>query len=393
MATREIRRCTRCVIDDSSDVTISFDSHGHCSYCRQALTPRPTMYFPNATGQKHLEAPVNALKAVGRHKDFNCAIGLSGGLDSSYLAYLTTPQWGLRVLALHVDDSFTTPVTVSNVTELARRCNLEVVHLKPNSAQFNDLTRAHLLAGVPNVAPPQDNILFAALRPKIRSLDIKVFHTGGNFALECIPQRGNGYSALDTYNIQRVGSIYGRRNYPDLPFLSQARKRRDFLTKSLPIPRPFNCIKYNRARAISTPHTFSEFEYCGAKHLENTLTKFVQVYGLYEKFGVDKRTSHLLSMIVSDQISSDEELELLEVPPYDPVEIHPDIDLISERMELPKEQLVALASLPGVQQDRYGTSRYLQLDSSFIQLVRKLTNIDWDIFDSANISSITRRGW
>lgn len=373
MATRDIRRCNRCVMDDSSDVTISFDSEGHCSYCRQALAPRPTVYFPNATGQKHLEAPVNALKAVGSHKDFDCAIGLSGGLDSSYLAYLKTQRWGLRVLALHVDDGFNTPATVSNVTELVRRCNLEVVNLKPNSAQFNDLTRAHPLAGVPNVAPPQDNILFAALRQKIRSLGIKVFLTGGNFAQECIPQRGNSYSALDTYNIQRVGSIYGRKNYPDLPFLSQARKRRAFLTKSLLIPRQLNCIRYNRDRAITTPHEFSEFEYCGAKHLENTLTKFVQVYWLYEKFGVDKRTSHLSSMIVSDQISRDEALELLEVPPYDPVEIHPDIDLISDRMELPKEQLVALASLPGVQQVRYGTCRYLQLDSSLMLFVRKFT--------------------
>lgn len=169
-------------------------------------------------------------------------------------------------------------------------------------------------AGVPNLAVPQDNILFAFLYDEMKREKLKYFLNGGNFALECILQHGNTHSALDVTNIRDIWRRFGKGSIDGLKFTSSY--QRYIMIKmgySLHL-RLLNLIDYNRRRAIQELHDFCGFEYYGRKHLENILTAFLQLYWLPKKFGVDKRTSHLSSMIISGQMTREKALLELEEP-------------------------------------------------------------------------------
>lgn len=177
-------------------------------------------------------------------------MGISGGLDSSYLAYLGAKKWGLRILAVHIDDGYDTDLAKTNIANLCKACKIELKTIVPDAEQFNDLTRAYFLAEVPNVAVPQDNILFACLYDYAKKYGIKYFLSGGNFALEGILQKGNSYQAYDTVNIKAIHKRFGRIPIDKLPLLSQTGRDIDAYIHGIKSLRPLNYIDYNRDRAI-----------------------------------------------------------------------------------------------------------------------------------------------
>ena len=182
---KEIIRCKRCVMDNSSDDTIIFDENGYCNYCTEALAQIGKVYFPNGEGKRRLDALLEEVKEQGKGKKYDCIMGVSGGLDSSYLAYLGY-TWGLRVLAVHVDDGFGTDIAESNLKKLIGATHFEYEVIKLDSKQYNALILAYMKAGVPNIAIPQDNIFMAFLHEKMKEYQLQYFFSGQNFALECI---------------------------------------------------------------------------------------------------------------------------------------------------------------------------------------------------------------
>ena len=169
---KEIHRCSRCVMDDSSDSTIRFDADGVCNYCTDAIEKGKLGYFPEKEGQRKLAQMIERLKEAGKGKPYDCLMGISGGLDSAYLAYLGAVKWGLRICAIHVDDGFDTELAKNNIRNLCEKCHIELKVITPDAEQFNDLTRAYFMAEVPNAAIPQDNILFACLYDYARKYKI-----------------------------------------------------------------------------------------------------------------------------------------------------------------------------------------------------------------------------
>ena len=167
MNEKKIQRCTRCIMDDSSDSTIQFDEKGQCNYCTKAINDIGAIYFPNEEGQRRLEILLSDVKQSGRGKKYDCIMGLSGGLDSSYLAYLGY-KWGLRILAIHIDDGYDTEISKNNLKKLIAATGFDYEIIQPDMEQYDGLTLAYMKAGVPNIAVPQDNVLFAFLY----SLDI-----------------------------------------------------------------------------------------------------------------------------------------------------------------------------------------------------------------------------
>lgn len=311
-----IQRCTRCVMDNRSDDTITFDAQGYCSYCTNALERRKTEYFPGEEGKKKLDELLKKVKDAGKGKQYDCVMGLSGGLDSSYLAYLGS-QWGLRILAVHIDDGFDTEISKNNLKKLVEKTGFDYIVIKPDPEQFAELTKAYMRAGVPNIAIPQDNVLFAEIYRCMRKYHIKYFLSGGNYALESILQRGNSYDAYDLVNMRDIFRKFGHGSMRKLPVISTTRRHLDRVVFGIESPRPLNYIDYNRDRAFAELREFCGFEYYGRKHLENALTAFIQLVWFPQKFGVDKRTSHLSSMIISGQMTRDEALRQLEEPLYD----------------------------------------------------------------------------
>lgn len=350
------QRCTRCVMDNASDDTISFDENGYCSYCTHAYEEMATTYFPNQEGQRRLQEMLSRLKEEGRGKPYDCIMGISGGLDSSYLAYLGH-KWGLRILAVHIDDGYDTEISKANIRKLCAAANIDLRTVVPDQKQYDALTRAYMEAGVPNLAVPQDNILFAFLFDIVRQSKIKYFLSGGNFALEGVLQHGNSYNAMDVINIRDIHRRFGTEPIDKLKLVSSYQKYLRSKLGTVVSLRPLNYIDYNRARAFAELQEFCGFTYYGRKHLENILTAFVQLYWLPKKFGVDKRTSHLSSMIVSGQMTRRQALEELEEPLYDEELMASYIAVIKERLGLSDEDFQRLMEAPVHQHTEYRTEK------------------------------------
>lgn len=351
-STVENKVCTRCIMNNKSDEWILFDEKGHCNYCNTALENIGKIYFPNEEGQKRLNLLLDKVKDNGKGKRYDCIMGISGGLDSSYLAYLGY-KWGLRVLAVHIDDGFDTEISKENIRKLISATGFDYEVIKPDSIQFNDLILAYMKAGVPNIAVPQDNVLFAFLYKKMKEYNIKYFLSGGNFALECILQRGNTHSLLDTTNIIDIHNQFGQEPIDKLELLSNRQMKDDQKNLGVESPRPLNYIHYNRERAFEELKEFCGFEYYGRKHLENILTAFIQLYWLPRKFGVDKRTSHLSSMIVSGQMTRKEALRKMEEPIYDRKMMEGYIAIIKKNLKITDAEFDEIMSAPGHQHEEY----------------------------------------
>lgn len=349
---KETTRCTRCIMDDSSDSTIRFDEQGHCSYCTAALAEKASLYFPGEEGQKKLDALVHTLKEEGTSKEFDCIMGLSGGLDSSYLLYLGH-KLGLRILGVHIDDGFDTDISKANLQKLIAATGIRYVVIQPDSEQFYGLTKAYMKAGVANLAAPQDNILFAEIYALMRKEKLKYFLSGGNWALECILQRDNTHTAMDVVNMKDIGRRFGETKLDKLHFLTAYRRMWDQYALGIQSPRPLNFIDYNRERAFRELKDFCGFEYYGRKHLENVFTAFVQLKWFPQKFGVDKRTSHLSSMIVSGQMTREEAMKEYEAPLCDEAMMAEYIAKIKEKLRISDAEYDQIMAAPAHEHSEY----------------------------------------
>lgn len=288
----EIKRCTRCIMDNSSDPYISFDKDGCCNYCTTALQRKQKEFFPDTQeGKKRLALLLDKLQEAGKGKEYDCLMGLSGGLDSSYLAYLGAYKWKMRIAAVHVDDGYDTEISQSNICNLCEKTNIDLITIHPDAEQYNALTKAYMRAGVPNLAVPQDNIVNAFLYKFAKEHKIKYFLSGWNFSTESILQEGNTWSLFDKVNLMDIWKRYGDMPINKLEFISSMQHAAYQRGLGLKIVAPLNYVEYNRDKAFAELKSFCGFEYYGRKHLENYLTAFIQLCWFPQKFHVDKRTS------------------------------------------------------------------------------------------------------
>lgn len=352
MKEKKICVCNRCIMDDTSDKTITFDKKGFCNYCTEALERKKTIYFPNAEGERKLESVIKEIKERSKDKKYDCIMGISGGLDSSYLAYIGW-KYGLRVLAIHIDDGYDTEISKENVKKLIEKTGFDYKVISPDAKQFNALTLAFMKAGVPNLAMPQDDVLFAFLYDQMKENRIEYFLSGENFALECILQRGNSHRYTDVVNIKDINARFGTEKLDKLKFLSTKEKIMDKYLGGIKTVRLLDLVDYNRDRAFAELKDFCGFEYYGRKHLENILTGFIQLYWFPKKFNFDKRKSHLSSMIISDQMTREEALKELSEPIYDEKQMDEWMNYIANKLEITREELDEICQQPPHQHEDY----------------------------------------
>lgn len=354
---KNFQRCTYCVMDNVSDDTIVFDENGQCNYCKEAFREKDGIYFPNEIGQKKLSELIAFLKEKGKGKEYDCLMGISGGLDSSYLAYLGT-KWGLRILAVHIDDGFDTEISQENIQKLLRATGIKMLTVKPDAEQFNDLTKAFMKASLPDIAIPQDNVLFAFLYDVAKKYKINYFLSGGNFAMEYILQQGHSHNAMDFVHIKDIHKKFGTQPMNKLKFLTTIKKAFNNRVMGIKSLRPLNYIDYNKERAYAELKDFCGFEYYGGKHLENYFTMFAQLYWLPQKFNVDKRASHLSSLIVSGQMTRDEALEILQEPICEEDKLEKCIAIVKEKLGLSDEEFDEIMRTPVHEHTDYKTEKF-----------------------------------
>lgn len=311
----DYQRCTRCVMDNASDPTITFDAGGHCNYCSDVLRRMPTEYFPNEEGKRRLDAMVAEMKESCKDDPYDCIVGVSGGIDSSYILYLGW-KYGLRMLAVHIDDGLDNPVATENLKKLIAKTGVEMVVIQPDMDEYRDILRSLFKGSLPNLAIAQDNLIMKALQDYAEEHHIRYSLDGANFAHESILERGRSVNACDKKFILAVHKKFGEHPIRHLEFLSLT----DWYIKRHRAPvahlRPLNYISYNLQDVIHELGDFCGFQYYGGKHYESILTRFLQCWYLPTKFGKDKRKSHYSSLIVSGQMTREEALEKLEQPLY-----------------------------------------------------------------------------
>mgnify|MGYP000958555964 CR=1 FL=1 len=356
--------CNRCVMDNIADNTIEFQSDGTCSYCNYALSRMNGTYFPNELGEEKLGSILSLIKEDGRDKQYDCLMGLSGGLDSAYLAYLGAKEWGLRILAVHIDDGFNSDIAIKNINSLCNNLGIELKIVKPNKREYMDLIRSFIRAGVPSITIPQDNIFQAYLKIYAKKFKIKYFLSGANFALESILQRGNGHFAADNVHIKEIHKKYGEIPLSKLKTINLFERYigMRYIDKIRTI-KPLDFIDYNREKAINELKENAGFNYYGGKHYESIFTKFVQVYYLPIKFGIDKRKSHYSSMIVSGQMTREEALEELNKPLYNQENIEKDIEFILNEINMERREFDLIMNKPSRSHNEYKMSLFIKLAS------------------------------
>jgi N-acetyl sugar amidotransferase len=354
-------------MDNQGDSNITFLDDGTCNYCNYAIMRMPHVYFPNEVGEKLLQKMLNQIKQDRKKYEYDCIMGISGGLDSAYLAYLGSKKWGLRILGIHVDDGFDTEAAIMNIEAIRKNCGIQIINIAPNKEQFMDLTRSFFLAGVSGICNPQDNILVAALFSVAKKYKIKHFLSGTNFALESILQRSGGHIYADDVNIRDIHKKFGTISISDLRLISIW--ERYFIYKyfhGLKYLRPLDLIEYHRDRAILELESIG-FKYYEGKHYESVLTRFTQVYYLPKKFNIDIRKSHISSLIVSGQITREEALNEISKPLYVEKKIEEDINYILENLRLSRKEFEKIMNEPAQDHTHFKYSIWIK----FINIARK----------------------
>lgn len=311
------QRCTRCIMDNESDDSITFASDGTCNYCNDVLERKDKEYFPNNKGKEYLLNLAKKIKADCKNDKYDCMVGVSGGLDSSYVLYMGH-KMGLRMLAVHVDDGYDTETAKENISKLCRAADVHIENIVPDAEQYNDLILAFVKASVPDLCMPQDNILFAALDKFAAENNIKYMLSGRNFAHECILERGKDtVNICDKKHVLAIHKRFGTKGIDKLPLISLWQRyifsRYFAKAKSINV---LNYINYNFDKAIKDLGEFCGFTYYDGKHYESILTRYLQCYYLPVKYHEDKRKSHFSSLIVNGQMSREEALDRIKSNPY-----------------------------------------------------------------------------
>lgn len=317
------QECVRCVMD-TSDPWITFNDEGLCNHC-QAYDAYVSTLGTSEERQRKLEQLVDQLKARGKGKDYDCIMGLSGGVDSSYLAWFAVNQLGLRPLIVHVDAGWNSELAVNNIQNIVQRLNLDMHTLVIDWPEIRDLQRAYFLAGIANLDVPQDHAFIASLYSEARKYGIKDILNGGNMQTESILPNAWGYDASDSVSLKAIHKRFGTvklKSYPTIR-LYQKYFYYPFIEK-MRVHRPLELINYGKDGAKKLLIEELGWRDYGGKHYESVFTKFFQAHYLPTKFGYDKRLAHYSSLIVSGQMTKEEAQGELQKPLYDLQELEED---------------------------------------------------------------------
>ena len=339
------RICTRCIMD-TSDPDISFTDQGICNHCRrfdEELRPR---WFPNAEGEQRLEKILETVRREGQGKEYDCIIGLSGGVDSSYMAYRVV-RMGLRPLVMHVDGGWNSEVAVKNVENMCRKLNLDLHTFVVEWEEMRDLQVAFLRSGVANQDVPQDHAFFAALYAFAVRNGIRYVLSGSNYATEGILPSSWGYDAMDARQLRSIHRKFGTlplRHYPTVSFY-QYYFHYPYV-KKMSVLKPLNYLSYVREDAVNELQSEFGWKHYGGKHCESRFTKFFQYYFLPQRFGYEKRRAHLSSLVISGQMTREQALEEMQLPVYREGELAADREYVVKKLRIRDEELEHFLSMP-----------------------------------------------
>lgn len=330
--------CSNCVMD-TSDPWISFDAQGVCNHCNNYFDYKNNRLGSRADREREIEKLVDHLRKAGKGRDYDCIMGLSGGVDSSYLSWYAVKELGLRPLIVHVDAGWNSELAVNNIQSLVERLNIDLHTIVIDWDEIKDLQRAFFRSGLANLDVPQDHAFVASLYREAEKYGIKDILNGGNMQTESILPESWGYDANDARSLAAVHNQFGSRKLKSFPLYTQWHSLIYYpFIKGMRTHRPLEYLDYNKDDAKSFLMAHMGWRDYGGKHYESTFTKFFQAHYLPEKFGYDKRKAHLSSLVVSKQMTREDALEELQAPLYDLRELEQDTTYWCKKLDIDRSE-------------------------------------------------------
>jgi N-acetyl sugar amidotransferase len=379
MANHEYQQCTRCVLDQRDDPGITFNEQGVCSFCTSYDAHESQVVRTGAEGARELHEIVAKIKAEGKGKKYDSIIGLSGGVDSTYLAWKAR-ELGLRPLAVHFDNGWNSELAVSNIEHIVTRLGFDLHTHVIDWEEFRDLQLAFLKASVVDIEMITDHAILASLYQIAIEHDIRYILSGVNYVTESILPPSWIHDKRDHVHIRALNKLFGTIPLKKFPLLDSTLKARA-AWKGIQSVALLNYMPYVKADVKKTIMEKLQWRDYGGKHYESVFTRFYQGYILVNKFGIDKRKAHLSNLICSKQITRDEALAELAKPAYPPDLKDKDFEFVLKKFGLTRTEFDQLMKLPvrkhtdyPVDSDIYQRFPLLKLLAPVWRMLKKLKN-------------------
>jgi len=333
---------------DTSDKEIVFDDQGVCDHCNGFRSHVAPKWYPNETGRQMFARTVERIRQSGKGKPFDCIIGLSGGLDSSYLLHRVVTEFELRPLVFHVDGGWNTDIAVNNIQVLVDKLGLELFTEVINWEEMKDFQLAFFKSGVPHIDIPQDHAFVATLYKFANKHNIKYILNGGNISTECVRNPLEflyyGTDMRQLRDIQKRFCTIDLKTYPFSDILFHKVYLR--YLRGLKVVKPLDWMPYTKAMARETLSREYGWMPYPQKHFESRFTKFYEGYWLPERFGFDTRRVQFSSLILTDQMTREDALGQLERKAYDPETIAHEFDYIAKKLGITSQELRGYFEMP-----------------------------------------------
>jgi N-acetyl sugar amidotransferase len=356
MEQRSYQVCSKCVMD-TSDSKIVFDLDGVCDHCNTFHNSVLPNWNTDEKGRQELSETVAKIKKAGKGKDFDCIIGMSGGIDSSYLTYIAKEQLGLRPLVFHVDAGWNSQEAVNNIEKLVDKLDLDLYTEVIDWEEMKDLQLAFFKSGVSHIDSPQDHAFFATMYKFAEKHNVKYILTGANLSTECIrnPLEWMYYQS-DSIQLRDIHRQFGQHPLVSYPVTSIFRHKILLpYIKGIKVLRPLNNIPYIKDDAVKLLIEKFDWQPYPQKHFESRFTRFYEGYWLPRKFGFDTRLVQFSSLIVTGQMTRDEALEKLKKPAYSESTIEQDFEYIATKLGISVEELQGYMDAPNKSYKEYNS--------------------------------------
>ena len=347
MKSRENNICANCVMD-TTDCQIVFDDMGVCDHCNTFFKHTLPNWHTDERGQQELQFFVEKIKQAGAGKDFDCIIGMSGGIDSSYLTYIAKEQLGLRPLVFHVDAGWNSQEAVNNIEKLVDGLGLDLYTEVIDWEEMKDLQLAFIKSGVPHIDTPQDHAFFAMMYKFAEQYKVKYILTGANLSTECVRNPVEWmYYQSDSVQLRDIHRQFGARPLINFPVTSILWHKIYLpFVKGIKVIRPLNYVPYIKQNAMKLLIEKYGWQPYPQKHFESRFTRFYESYWLSKRFGYDVRRVQYSSLILTGQMTRDEALERLKQMPYDVTTIAHDLEYVANKLGISVDELNSYMDLP-----------------------------------------------
>ena len=335
----QIKICSRCVMD-STDKKISFNRYGLCDYCQNFDNRIKNKIKNHNKPSIKLSKLSDKIKSKNKSK-YDCLIGISGGVDSSFLAHYIKTELKLNPLVLHVDTGWNSVNSVNNIEKIVDGLELDLITIVIPWREMRDLQLSFFQAQHPNLDIPQDHAIFASLYNYAAKNKIKYIFTGGNFSTECIREPLEwAYHASDLKHLKEIHRKFGKEKLEKFP-LCDIFKYKIFYRyfKGIKVIQPLNEIEFNKKKSIELLQNKYGWIKYENKHYESRFTKFYEGFWLLKKFGFDKRKAHLSSLILTNQITREEALKILSIDPINETDAKNEFNFVCSKLEISENHL------------------------------------------------------